>query len=200
MDKFVTRQDQSEVDHHAVVDSVVSAAMARAKVKKEKVPWMSWPDSKKEHLASLFKKGGWAACKLAMGSVNVPKSTVRDWSKAKGKLRKPGRPGLLTEAEEQIVFDSIKAVRSLGGPVDGDGLVVLAEEALSKTREGQKPNLGVSWAASYRRRWELGKLRRVTSDRPVDSPGDVENDNKWRRTYHSHQCALSVFLVSLMFF
>ena len=89
---------------------------------------------------------------------------------------------MLTNYQEDKLADFVKGVLQVGGPLDHEGLVMLGNTVLAETSTAGDcvPELNQKWADNFRRRHRLGRLMTPTSDRPLDTPHEVELDNKWR--------------------
>lgn len=97
-----------------------------------------------------------------------------------------GRPTLLTEVEEKIVFESVRYLRQKGSTVDREVLQVLGKRAMSEVRSlplGRLPDLSDHWAKSFRKRYSLTKLRKPTTDRGISSAAQLQADEQWRQAY-----------------
>ena len=123
---------------------------------------------------------GYRSLHLEMGKDTPPYSTVRGWAMASGvgfTLKGSGRPSTLTAAEETAILNSAKAVRAQGGILDPTTLVVLAKRCLERLRpEQQHPPIGKNWVHSFRKRYNLGHLRRQTTDRPESTREQLSLD------------------------
>ena len=85
------------------------------------------------------------------------------------KLRPQGRPTVLSDEEEEALYNLIKHMRDDGAAVTKDGIVLMAMETLMLMRgPGVHPELSDGWAASFRKRWKLSNLRRKTTVQDLD--------------------------------
>ena len=102
---------------------------------------------------------------------------------------------MLTQEEESTVLESrvclkvwdtlhttLKRVRQLGATVDHDGLVAIAHGTVEKSRGAMSVQVEKSWSTSFKRRKALTNLA-VTSTQAPSIPEQVQEDNRWRRTY-----------------
>ena len=103
------------------------------------IAWLVWLGSFFHRIALRLGVDGFTYRHLAieLGPSCPPAATVRGCRTAAlsgTALKQAGRPKLLTDAEEACVMDSLLKVRAQGGTVDHDGLIVLAQSTLQKTR------------------------------------------------------------------
>ena len=112
--------------------------------------------------------------KLRYGAACPPRRTVAGWAKpvrSNQKLRKAGRPTLLSKTEEEALFGLVQQLRQVGGTINKLALQELAVETTKLMRPSTSPHIGdlsFGWVTSFRKRWGLTTMRRSTTDR-VDS-------------------------------
>ena len=94
-----------------------------------------------------------------------------------------GRPGHLTVKEEAEVAQLIKALRLDGVAINYDVICRISREIAAERRGvpvADVPPLSRSWAKGYKMRHSLSKLRVASTDRPTNTPAEVDADNAWR--------------------
>lgn len=119
-----------------------------------------------------------------------PENTMKGWgvkSLLGGVPTRAGRPGLLTAKEEHVLVLVVKEVRQGGGCIDRETLATLGQEVAKQYRgpEAVQVELSKDWVKAFRKRHNMGRLRRSTSDRPRSTPEDLKEDNLWRAHYES---------------
>lgn len=99
-----------------------------------------------------------------------------------GHLRNPGRPTLLSEVEEECVLNAVKELRGTGCVVDKEVLIILAQEAMRAHRgdAAHLPEVSHNWVHSFRRRNELSKLKKSSTDRTPLTAAETVAVNAWR--------------------
>lgn len=109
------------------------------------------------------------------------------------------RPGILTQAEEDVLAALVKDLRNDGVPIDADTIIAMAQEIILDTRglsKDELPPLSADWVRGcaalgflvvsmvhitrFKKRQNLSNLRVSSSDRPVSSPEMLLQDDKWR--------------------
>ena len=152
MDRFVVRSDAADRVRGDLVDAYQKRP--RCSRTRKANPWNVWSsDQKKQYaprtmmhryvlsfchrfLAELAAPGSsYKVMYLKYGRACPGRSTVRDWlvRYKTGQLPAPmGRPGLLTEEEQKLLFAAVSSVREAGGAIDAASLVYMGETLIEK--------------------------------------------------------------------
>ena len=182
------KQDSTVVDR--VLDSVRQLPGSKVRSAQLHRPWLNWPPSRKESVASQYRASGYLATKLQLGRDCPPASTFRTWAGAQQKQRAMnirGRPTALAREEEAAVAEAVQQLRTSGNVVDSEVLILLGRSVVAESRgpAAELPSLTASWAQGYRRRWKLSKVRKSSTDRVPLTPSQTIEVNMWRSELQS---------------
>jgi hypothetical protein len=184
LERFVRPRVPGEEE---AMETIFQAGRSTKKVvhKRKGTPWSNWDADKKQKCASIMVKHGYRFLRNQYGSETPPASTVRTWIKVltlNGQLRPAGRPKWLTPREEDQVHRSVVGLRRHGYIVDRETLIVMAHTAVKVSRgdDCALPPLTLHWAKSFRRRYQIGRLRQSTTERPPLTADSWDAVNRWR--------------------
>ena len=129
------KQDSTVVDR--VLDSVRQLPGSKVRSAQLHRPWLNWPPSRKESVASQYRASGYLAIKLQLGRDCPPASTLRTWAGAQQKQRAlniRGRPTALAREEEAAVAEAVQQLRTSGNVVDSEVLILLGRSVVAESR------------------------------------------------------------------
>ena len=184
MDRFVKKIQRN------LGEEVAKEYVQEVLSKKRTRPWMGWSAAKKRSIAEQLHQSSYPHMKVCsfplrhhplcplsqtlLGADCPPVNTIKGWRQAGERVRRPGRPTLLTQEEEQTVLDSFRTVRQIGSSVDYEGLSSLALKTTTHTRYVRLPSplshssvphsgctveVSRSWGRSFSRRWGLPRMQ-----------------------------------------
>ena len=95
-----------------------------------------------------------------------------------------GTNSVLSRTEEETILKIIKELKYEVARIDLDTIAALGRTFAERCRgPGLAPVFDRQWAANFRRRHKMGRLKKNTTERLPSTVSNLALDNKWRREF-----------------